>query len=45
MSRFNVYPNPSGAGYLDNVQADFMQPFNTSYSDSAAGPSQSTKAC
>ncbi|MBV6272414.1 CcdB family protein [Alcaligenaceae bacterium CGII-47] len=29
MRRFNVYPNPSGSGYLVNVQADFMHPFNT----------------
>lgn len=29
MERYNVYPNPSGAGYLLNVQADIMQPFNT----------------
>lgn len=29
MDRFNVYPNLSGSGYLINVQADFMQSFNT----------------
>lgn len=29
MNRYNVYPNPSGPGYLLNVQADIMQPFNT----------------
>lgn len=29
MGRFSVYPNPLGLGYLVNVQADFMQPFNT----------------
>jgi|TARA_R100000455_G_C6148217_1_gene38542 toxin CcdB len=29
MERFNAYPNPSGSGYLVNVQAEFMQPFNT----------------
>ncbi len=29
MERFNVYPNLSGSGYLINVQADFMRPFNT----------------
>lgn len=29
MGRFSVYPNPSGPGYLINVQADLMQPFNT----------------
>lgn len=27
--RYNLYPNPSGPGYLLNVQADIMQPFNT----------------
>ncbi|KAA0910432.1 CcdB family protein [Pusillimonas sp. ANT_WB101] len=29
MARFSVYPNPSGPGYLINVQADLMRPFNT----------------
>ena len=29
MGRFNVYPNVSGSGYLINVQADLMHPFNT----------------
>lgn len=29
MGRYKVYPNPSGPGYLINVQADIMQPFNT----------------
>lgn len=29
MDRFNVYPNPSGFGYLINVQADLMDAFNT----------------
>lgn len=29
MSRYKAYPNPSGPGYLINVQADIMQPFNT----------------
>lgn len=29
MDRFSVYPNPSGQGYLINVQADFMSHFNT----------------
>ncbi|NYT26045.1 CcdB family protein [Alcaligenaceae bacterium] len=29
MDRYNVYPNPSGSGYLLNVQADILQPFNT----------------
>lgn len=29
MERFNVYRNPSGSGYLLNVQADFMDSFNT----------------
>jgi len=29
MERFNVYRNPSGSGYLLNVQADFMHSFNT----------------
>ena len=29
LERYNVYPNPSGSGYLLNVQADIMQPFNT----------------
>ncbi len=29
MDRYNVFPNPSGSGYLLNVQADIMQPFNT----------------
>jgi toxin CcdB len=27
--RYNLYSNPSGPGYLLNVQADIMQPFNT----------------
>lgn len=27
--RYNLYLNPSGPGYLLNVQADIMQPFNT----------------
>ena len=27
--RYTVYPNPSGPGYLMNLQADIMQPFNT----------------
>lgn len=29
MDRFNVYSNPSGKGYLINVQADSMSHFNT----------------
>lgn len=29
MERFNIYPNPSGNGYLINVQADAMSQFNT----------------
>jgi len=29
MERFTAYPNPSGPGYLLNVQADLMNPFNT----------------
>ncbi len=29
MDRYNVYLNPSGSGYLLNVQSDIMQPFNT----------------
>ncbi|MCB1890342.1 MAG: CcdB family protein [Rhodocyclaceae bacterium] len=29
MSRFNVYPNPSGHGYLIDIQADLMAHFNT----------------
>lgn len=29
MDRFNVYPNPSGKGYLISVQADSMSLFNT----------------
>lgn len=29
MGRFSVYPNLSGSGYLINVQADLMHPFNT----------------
>ena len=29
MGRYNVYPNASGSGYLLNVQADILQPFNT----------------
>lgn len=29
MDRFSVYPNPSGQGYLINVQADSMSHFNT----------------
>lgn len=29
MGRYKAYPNPSGPGYLINVQADIMQPFNT----------------
>jgi len=29
MDRFSVYPNPSGKGYLLNVQADSMSHFNT----------------
>lgn len=29
MDRFSVYPNPSGKGYLINVQADSMSQFNT----------------
>jgi len=28
MHRFSVYPNPSGKGYLLNVQADSMSHFN-----------------
>jgi len=29
MDRFSVYPNPSGSGYLINVQADVLSHFNT----------------
>lgn len=29
MDRFSVYPNPSGQGYLMNVQAGAMSQFNT----------------
>lgn len=29
MARFSVYPNPSGNGYLLNVQADSLSHFNT----------------
>lgn len=29
MGRFSVYPSLSGSGYLINVQADIMHPFNT----------------
>jgi toxin CcdB len=29
MSRYDVYPNPSGSGYLLDVQADILQPLNT----------------
>lgn len=29
MSRYNAYPNPSGHGYLLDVQADILQPLNT----------------
>ncbi len=29
MSRFSVYANPSGTGYLLDVQADSMSHFNT----------------
>ena len=29
MSRYDVYPNPSGCGYLLDVQADILQPLNT----------------
>ncbi len=29
MDRFSVYPNPSGKGYLLNVQANSMSHFNT----------------
>ncbi|MDR2838011.1 MAG: CcdB family protein [Azonexus sp.] len=29
MSRFTVYPNPAGKGYLIDVQADSMSHFNT----------------
>jgi len=29
MSRYDVYPNPSGTGYLLDVQADILQPLNT----------------
>ena len=29
MARFSVYPNPSGKGYLIDVQADALSHFNT----------------
>jgi len=29
MSRYEVYANPSGRGYLLDVQADILQPLNT----------------
>ncbi|MEB2399330.1 MAG: CcdB family protein [Alcaligenaceae bacterium] len=29
MSRYDVYANPSGCGYLLDVQADILQPINT----------------
>lgn len=29
MSRYDVYANPSGHGYLLDVQADILQPLNT----------------
>ena len=29
MSRFSVYPNPEGKGYLINVQADSLSHLNT----------------
>jgi toxin CcdB len=29
MARFGIYPNPSGKGYLIDVQADSMSHFNT----------------
>ncbi|HUH40054.1 MAG TPA: CcdB family protein [Castellaniella sp.] len=29
MSRYDVYPNPTGRGYLLDVQADILQPLNT----------------
>ncbi len=29
MARFSVYPNPSGNGYLIDVQADILSNFNT----------------
>ena len=29
MARYNVYPNPSGAGYLLDVQADILSGLNT----------------
>ncbi|RTZ47614.1 plasmid maintenance protein CcdB [Candidimonas sp. SYP-B2681] len=29
MSRYDVYPNPLGSGYLLDVQADILQPLNT----------------
>ncbi|WP_269495054.1 CcdB family protein [Castellaniella sp. S9] len=29
MSRYDVYANPSGLGYLLDVQADILQPLNT----------------
>lgn len=29
MSRYDAYPNPSGRGYLLDVQADILQPLNT----------------
>jgi len=29
MDRYNACSNPSGSGYLLDVQADIMQPFNT----------------
>lgn len=29
MSRYDAYPNPSGSGYLLDIQADILQPLNT----------------
>lgn len=29
MGRYDVYSDPSGSGYLIDIQADIMQPFNT----------------
>lgn len=29
MSRYDVYPNPSGLGYLLDVQADILQQMST----------------
>lgn len=29
MSRYDVYPNLSGAGYFLDIQADILQPLNT----------------